>query len=31
MSGDGAEYLAQAGANAEEILQWWYEGVVFED
>jgi peptidoglycan hydrolase-like amidase len=27
MSGDGAEYLAQAGASAEDILQWWYSGV----
>jgi peptidoglycan hydrolase-like amidase len=29
MSGDGAEYLAQAGASAEEILEWYYEGVEF--
>lgn len=31
MSGDGAEYLAQAGASAEEILEWYYEGIVFID
>jgi hypothetical protein len=29
MSGDGAEYLAQAGASAEEILEWYYAGVEF--
>lgn len=29
MSGDGAEYLAQAWATAEEILEWYYEGIEF--
>lgn len=27
MSWDGAEYLAQQGATAHEILEWWYEGI----
>jgi peptidoglycan hydrolase-like amidase len=30
MSGDGAEYLAQAWASAQEILQYWYQSVYFE-